>query len=70
LGPDHPYTAISMNELAELFRERGDLVAAEAAYREALALRRRVHPPTHPYLAYSLTGLATVLLARGRPAAA
>jgi hypothetical protein len=39
-------------------------------YRSALALRRRVHPPTHPYIAYSLVGLARTLLAEHRSAQA
>jgi len=67
LGPDHPYVAISINELAGLELARGRLADAERGFRHALALRRAQQPPNLSYVAYSLVGLGRTLLAQRRP---
>jgi tetratricopeptide (TPR) repeat protein len=38
LGPEHPLTALSLNNLAFLLRKQGDLVGAKPLYERALAI--------------------------------
>ena len=45
LGPAHPDVAISLNNLAELYRKRGRGTAAESSYRLALTLMEQAHGP-------------------------
>jgi tetratricopeptide (TPR) repeat protein len=70
LGPEHPDTAESLNNLASLLYEKGDYAEAEPLYRRALAIRERALGPEHPDAARSLTNLALALHARGDYAAA
>ena len=39
VGPDHPDTATSLNNLAELYRDHNRYVEAEPLYKRALAIR-------------------------------
>jgi CHAT domain-containing protein len=56
LGPDHPATLISVNNLAELYRTQGRYGEAEPLYRRALATNEKVLGPEHPAtLAVQLT---------------
>jgi hypothetical protein len=48
LGPDHPGTAISINNLAVLLRDQGELAAARPLFERALAIRERMLGPDHP----------------------
>jgi Tetratricopeptide repeat/Domain of unknown function (DUF4062) len=48
LGPDHPHTAASLNDLALLLRDQGDPAAARPLFERALAIRERVQGPDHP----------------------
>ena len=49
LGPEHPDTLTSMNNLAETLRARGDLEGAQDYHLErALAARTRLLGPEHP----------------------
>src|SRR5262249_32657058 len=41
LGPDHPDTAGSLNNLGDLLESRGDLAAAEPLYRRAVAIAEK-----------------------------
>jgi Tfp pilus assembly protein PilF len=41
LGPDHPDTAASLNNLALLLRDQGDLVGARPLYERALAINEK-----------------------------
>lgn len=66
LGPNHPTAAFALDGLAELDLQAGRLDAAEAGFREALALREPALGAEHRELAYSLDGLARVAMARGR----
>ena len=66
LGEDHPFVAVSLNELAGARLALGDVAGATALFERALALRRRVHGGGHPYIAYSLVGLARARQAAGR----
>ena len=70
LGPEHPDTAISLNNLAYLLQAQGDLVAARPLYERALAIREKVLDSEHPETAISLNNLAYLLQAQGDLAAA
>jgi tetratricopeptide (TPR) repeat protein len=65
LGPDHPDTAISLNNLANVLRARGDLAEARPLYERALAISEKVLGPEHPATAISLTNLANLLVSQG-----
>ncbi len=64
-GPEHPATAISLNNLAELYREIGDFLKAESLYRRALAIREKALGPEHPKTATSLGNLAALYYSSG-----
>jgi tetratricopeptide (TPR) repeat protein len=65
LGPEHPSTAISLNNLAALLQDQGDLAAARPLYERALAICEKVLAPEHPETADSLNCLAFLLQAQG-----
>src|SRR5260370_7967763 len=48
LGPEHPYTAGSLNNLAELYRATGTYTKAEPLYQRALAIPEKALAPEHP----------------------
>jgi len=58
LGPDHPDTAKSLNALALLLWNQGDLAGSRPLQERALAIRERVFGPNHPDTAMSLNNLA------------
>ncbi len=58
LGPEHPDTALALNNLAELYRTLGDYARAEPLYRRALAIHEKVSGPEHPDTALALNNLA------------
>src|SRR5436190_6989468 len=57
LGPEHPATATSSNDLGYLYAEVGDYVKAEPLYERALKIREKVLGPDHPHTATSLNNL-------------
>ncbi len=61
LGPRHPDTATSLDDLGALLSVTGDAAAAEPLLREALAIRREVLGPNDPELAVSLNNLGFFL---------
>ena len=65
LGPDHPDTALSLNNLAELYRATGAYAKAEPLYQRALAIIEKALGPEHPYTALSLNNLAELYRATG-----
>ena len=65
LGPEHPDTAMSLNNLAGLLQAQGDLAGARPLYERALAIREKVLGPEHPDTAMSLNNLAVLLQAQG-----
>jgi tetratricopeptide (TPR) repeat protein len=65
LGEDHPDTALSLNNLGSLLREKGDLDGAQRYYQRALEIRQRVLGEDHPSIADSAYFLAHVLYTRG-----
>ncbi len=61
LGPDHPYVALSLTNLAELYARQGRLAEAAPLYERALQIRETALGPNHPRVATSMEGYATLL---------
>jgi tetratricopeptide (TPR) repeat protein len=61
LGLEHPDTASSLNDLAEVLREQGEYAAARPLYERGLAIREQVLGPEHADTANSLNNLAMLL---------
>jgi tetratricopeptide (TPR) repeat protein len=70
LGPNHPDVAASLDHLAGLLYETGQVTASVPLHRRALAIRERVRGPDHPDTATSLNSLADLLKVLGQSAAA
>ncbi|PVF91423.1 hypothetical protein CPB86DRAFT_719448, partial [Serendipita vermifera] len=58
LGPRHPDTITTMNNLAYTLRDRGQLKEAQEIYQEALVLRKNVLGQRHPDTINTMKGLA------------
>jgi tetratricopeptide (TPR) repeat protein len=65
LGPEHPDTAVSLNNLAGLLQAQGDFAAARPLFERALAITEKALSPKHPATATSLDNLAFLLEAQG-----
>ena len=65
LGPEHPDTATSLNNLALLYDTTGAYAKAEELYQRALAIREKALGPEHPSTATSLNNLALLYHATG-----
>jgi tetratricopeptide (TPR) repeat protein len=70
LGPNHPNTASSLNNLAMLYRAQGKYAEAEPLYQRALAIYEQQLGPHHPDTATSLNNLALLYRAQGKYAEA
>jgi tetratricopeptide (TPR) repeat protein len=70
LGPEHPLTAESLNNLAFLLHGQGDFAGAQPLYERALAVREKVLGPEHPDTAGSLNNLAVLFREQDNFAAA
>jgi eukaryotic-like serine/threonine-protein kinase len=70
LGPEHPDTLSSMNNMANVLSAEGRYPEAEKLQRETLDIRRRVLGPEHPQTLQSLYNLANVLEHKGQYAEA
>src|SRR5262249_44143456 len=72
LGPDHPDTLMSRNNLAACYESLSRWAEAERLRRDVLARRRNITAPDSPPLANDLAGLGRNLLkqAKGCEAAA
>ena len=71
LGPNHPATATSLNNLALYLEKTGDpadRAAARPLHERALAIREEALGPNHPDTAISLDNLASYLVQTGDPA--
>jgi tetratricopeptide (TPR) repeat protein len=66
LGPEHPYTASSLNNLALLLHDQGKVEEAEPLYRRALAIDERALGADHPDTAIDLNNLAGLYRDQGR----
>ncbi len=65
LGPEHPDTLNSVNNLAVLLMSQGDYAGAAPLYRRALEARERVLGPEHPDTLTSVNNLAHLLNIQG-----
>jgi len=65
LGTDHPDVAISLNNLAELYRAQGIYQAAEPLYKRSLAILEKALGSEHPNVATSLNNLAGLYESQG-----
>jgi tetratricopeptide (TPR) repeat protein len=65
LGPEHPDTAESLNNLAFLFQNQDDLAGARPLYERALAIYEKALGPEHPHTAEVLNNLASLLWVQG-----
>ena len=70
LGPEHPDTAKSLNNLALLLKDQGELTGARLLYERALEINERALGLEHPETATSLNNLARLLQDQGDLAAA
>jgi len=66
LDPDDPAVAMSLNNLAELYRAQGRYADAEPLYKRALAIQEKALGPDHPAVATSLNNLAELYRAQRR----
>ncbi|MGF1602811.1 MAG: CHAT domain-containing protein, partial [Thermosynechococcaceae cyanobacterium] len=66
LGPDHPDVAVSLNNLAELYRTQGQYSKAEPLHQRALSIREKALGPDHPDVAQSLNNLASLYDSQGQ----
>jgi tetratricopeptide (TPR) repeat protein len=66
LGPEHPDVAISLDNLAELYRTQYQYAKAEPLHQRALAIREKAVGPGHPHVAFSLDNLAGLYRAQGQ----
>ena len=66
LGPNHPETLTSMNNLALLLQDQGKLSEAEPLYRSTLETKIKVLGPDHPETLTSMNNLASLLQAQGK----
>jgi tetratricopeptide (TPR) repeat protein len=65
LGPEHPATALSLNNLGVLLQAMGDLAGALPYYEHALSIDEKTLGPQHPQTARSLNNLGGLLQATG-----
>lgn len=66
LGPDHPDTATSLDNLATLYNHQGQYSEAEMLYQRALMIREKNLGPEHPDTTETLVNLGTLYLDEGR----
>src|SRR5262249_29407260 len=60
-GPDHPYTAASLNNMGALLQAEGQLANAREQYDRGLAICQRILTHDHPYTAACRENLRSVL---------
>ena len=70
LGPEHPDTLSTMNNLAALYEVEGKYTQAEAMDTQIIEIRRRVLGPEHPDTLRSMMNLAFVYSDEGKYAQA
>ena len=66
LGPEHPATLYSMNNLALLYGSQGRDNEAETLFTQALEIQKRILGPEHPKTLNTMFGLASVYVQLGR----
>ncbi len=65
-GPDHPYVAESLDNLALLYYDQGRYADAEPLFKRSLAIWEKALGPDHPSVALSLNNLAGLYVFQGR----
>jgi len=70
LGPNHPFTATALNNVAQLLQATNRLAEAEPQMRRALAIAEASYGNDHPQVAAYLNNLALLLKATNRLAEA
>ncbi|MBK7928986.1 MAG: tetratricopeptide repeat protein [Bryobacterales bacterium] len=65
LGPNHPHTAASLHNLADLYQSQAQFAKAEPLYLRALAIGSKSLGPDHPSTATSLNNLAELYRTQG-----
>lgn len=65
-GPDHQKVAISLNNLATLYRILGKYPEAERLYQRALLIKEKAFGLNHPEVATTLNNLAGLYKAQGK----
>ncbi|WP_196491744.1 tetratricopeptide repeat protein, partial [Erythrobacter donghaensis] len=65
-GPQHPYTAAVLTNIAYILDVQGRELDAEALFRQALQIRNYALGPNHPSTAISLFNLAVQIDSQGR----
>jgi CHAT domain-containing protein/Tfp pilus assembly protein PilF len=65
LGPEHPDTALALNNLAELYRTMGAYDKAEPLYQRSLAIYEKALGSEHPDTALALNNLAQLYSTMG-----
>lgn len=66
LGPRHPTTLVTLNNLAVVVQHQGRYGEAESLYRETLELHRVAFGPHHPETLVTMNNLAAMLGHEGR----
>jgi len=69
-GPDHVDVALSLNNLALMYKTQKRFAAAEPLYKRSLLIREKALGPAHRSVAESLHNLAALYKAQGEFAAA
>jgi tetratricopeptide (TPR) repeat protein len=65
-GPDHPYVATGLNNLADLYRSQGKYTEAEPLFKRSLTVYENALGPDHPDVATSLNNLAVLYDLQGK----
>ena len=66
LGPLHPATAQTLNNLAHLYKKQGKYAEAEPLYQRALRIMEQQLGPDHPDVSYPLLSLALLYKEHGQ----
>ena len=69
-GPDHPFVATALTELASVYRQQGSPSEALPLLQRALAIREKNFGSNHREVARALGDMASTLMQMGRPAGA
>ena len=66
LGPEHPETLTSINNLGSVLDSQGKYEEAKAMYQQALEGYQKVLGPKHPDTLASINNLGSVLSSQGK----